>query len=383
MMGLAEPPCIRNHTTQRRCAPITMTDLRDHDGPIRVITLAEIRSHATLEGELARLGSKLEDVKAQHDRSGAMLAAIQTEQAHAGSRLAAIQGDVTQSATKLATLHVGQEQGGSRLAAIQGDVAQSALKLASLQAGQEQSSTQLSSIRDNLTQSASNLGRIEAKQDQANTQLGAIRGEVIQAGAKAEALQVRQEQAGTELRAVHGKLDKADAKQDATNAKLDRLTWAIWGGGAFIGIGLTATVVVLFWHHASVVGARLFPVVNVQSSGPGLVGDALRAQQNVDAPEDIREVMVGDWPLPDASPQSGRAPQEQWMPSNPTPEQARPPCGPYPYEAQNGGCWLVVDKKPPCAPGLVRKGDKCYARVIAKPKPMSEPPPLAPETKPH
>jgi predicted nucleic acid-binding Zn-ribbon protein len=337
--------------------------------------------HATVEGELARLGSKLEDVKDQHDRSGAVLASIQTEQAHAGSKLAAIQGDVTQSATKLATLQVGQEHAGSRLAAIQGDVTQSALKLASLQAGQDQASTQLSSIRDNLTQSASNLGRIEAKQDQASTQLSAIRGEVTQAGAKMEALQVRQEQSGTELQAVQRKLDKADAKQDTTNAKLDRLTWALGGGGALVGIGLVATVVA-FWQQgslAALAAARLaaapVPSTVHLNLGPGLVEDALRAQAQ--AGSQIRYGTIGDGSVPNL----GKEPQENWMPNTPLPEQGLPPCHAQEIEL-NGGCWFELAQKPPCGVSF-RKGDKCYIpRHAKRSKPMTDPAPT-PGSNPH
>jgi hypothetical protein len=291
--------------------------------------------------------------------------------------LAAIQGDVTQSATKLATLQAGQEQAGSRLAAIQGDAAQSALKLASLLAGQDQASTQLGSIRDNQTQSASNLGRIEAKQDQANTQLSVIRGEVTQAGAKMEALHVRQEQAGTELKAVHGKLDKVDEKQATTNAKLDRLTWAIRARTALIGIGLVA-VVVLLWQQGSLAAlatGRLSLVVHLNLT-PGLLEDALRRERSM--PND-ESATYGHIASPPAD--LGKAPEEKWVPNYLLTEQAGPPC-PSPEVEMSGGCWLELAKKPPCTP-YYRKGDRCYSPAIGRrQKPMSDPA-SAPGAAPH
>jgi hypothetical protein len=57
------------------------------------------------------------------------------------------------------------------------------------------------------------------------------------------------------------------------------------------------------------------------------------------------------------------------MPDKPIPNQAKPPCKPRMGEVEiNGGCWAVLEKRPPCEDTAEYKG-KCYRPVGESPRP--------------
>lgn len=57
------------------------------------------------------------------------------------------------------------------------------------------------------------------------------------------------------------------------------------------------------------------------------------------------------------------------MPDKPIPKQAKPPCRPQRGEVEiNGGCWVVLEKRPPCEETAEYKG-RCYLPVGERPRP--------------
>ncbi len=127
-------------------------------------------------------------------------------------------------------------------------------------------------------------------------------------------------------------------KVDQTNARMDRLTRAIWGAGALIASGLVVVAVLFLLYAASrssVFIAAWRANVMVQNGFASVEADMGQRQTG------------------------------QPMPQEPLPGQAVGNC-PAGATSVNGACWLEIAKqKPPCLPGFYSHGDACYFPVAA------------------
>jgi hypothetical protein len=58
------------------------------------------------------------------------------------------------------------------------------------------------------------------------------------------------------------------------------------------------------------------------------------------------------------------------LPVKPFKNQKLPPCDPELETELNGGCWVALDKRPPCPDktGVVESGGKCFMAVLAAPR---------------
>jgi hypothetical protein len=58
------------------------------------------------------------------------------------------------------------------------------------------------------------------------------------------------------------------------------------------------------------------------------------------------------------------------LPKKPFRNQAKTPCMPRKGEVEiNGGCWIALEKRPPCYEDQAEHQGKCYMPVAERPKP--------------
>jgi hypothetical protein len=148
-------------------------------------------------------------------------------------------------------------------------------------------------------------------------------------------------------------------KVDQTNARMDRLTRAIWGAGALIASGVVVAAFLFLAAPRSPVSITAWRANVMVLNGDGssatavLGGDATAG---------------GSFPRRGEAEMGGRKTGEP-MPLQPLPGQAVGAC-PAGYLSLNGACWLkAADQQPPCLPGFYSRGDACYAPLAAAPKP--------------
>jgi hypothetical protein len=67
------------------------------------------------------------------------------------------------------------------------------------------------------------------------------------------------------------------------------------------------------------------------------------------------------------------------LPAKPFSDQAKAPCKPDLYEVElNGGCWLALEKRPPCGENYAEYQGKCYVPVSARSRKPREPQSIQP-----
>ena len=67
------------------------------------------------------------------------------------------------------------------------------------------------------------------------------------------------------------------------------------------------------------------------------------------------------------------------LPAKPFSDQAKAPCKPNRSEVEiNGGCWLALEKRPPCGEDFAEYQGKCYVPVSARSRKPREPQSIQP-----
>jgi len=198
-----------------------------------------------------------------------------------------------------------------------------------------------------------------------NEKADTVHGKLDAASRNVEAVSAKVEQANEKLDTANLTLDTVQANQNETNARLDKLMWAILGAGAFIGTGLVAVVALLVWHHVSA-PARL--ALTAWDSNVVVLGSLVERGELARPLGEFGEQLAPyGWSIRGRA-SMGERKTGRRMPQQPLPHQAVGACPPG-ATSINGACWLEMAKQqPPCLPGFYSHGNACYAPLGADPK---------------
>jgi hypothetical protein len=255
-----------------------------------------------------------------------------------------------------------------------------------LEASSARTEGRLDGLGGKLDRAEGTLGVLGSKLDTTSARmegaLGALAGKVETASARTEGqlhgLAAKVADTGDEVERTGAKVESTQAQVTQAEKKVTRkldLTLRLLCANFGVGVIGLAAVLVLHCHRATNLLQPAPPGGTASVGG----GEAARGSKDrcIDDPSPPCLRVVGA----EASGQlDKKAPDENWLPSEPLDGQRPPPCDEgLGQEAISGGCWYGSDKvKPPCG-RLYRKGDRCFVPVAADPKqPVGDDPRQAP-----